>query len=424
MRLFAVLAAMLLVGMVSCRRIPDKRGGSARTYPTEIRGEPDVRVWVDSTRLKPGFTLSVTGAFDLVVQKHDKTTARGGGEDPVSVRIVPTARGVKVGRDEYAQAEIVPRGKARVLINGTPFPGSVKLSQYSRRTDRGKVPAVRVVVKLRMERYLEGVLPNEMPASWPLAALRAQAVASRSYALYSVKTRKSKAWDLRSSVASQVWKPSTRVPPAVRLAVYSTAGIVLSDNWQLFPAYFHSQCGGRTGNARYIFQVRDMTPLTGVRCANCQGRGETLRWRFSIRKQDVAARLKRRGVAVGKIAGVRLLDARGKKLKVIGRAVSVEVTQQEGKAKTMPMTTFREALGPGKSQMASSWCVLEASTDPDVIVITGRGYGHGVGMCQYGARFLAARSGEDLDYASILARYYTGARLIRVWGSDAPETAR
>ena len=229
-----------------------------------------------------------------------------------------------------------------------------------------------LIHKTSIENYLSSLLAKEMSPHWPLEALKAQAVAARTYALVQSERNESHFFDLENSEKHQVSGSFFDQSSSTRRAAEETRGVVLvSQNQRIIPAFFHSQCGGRT----YLPQKVWLTSVPGyrqVKCSYCHGLGMD-KWHRSLPRKRLHKILMERK------SGLRNVYLR----KRLGR-------------KFLPSHNFSVYSG----------------ADRDHVMIRGRGLGHGVGMCQYGA-FEMARRGKS--YREILAHYYPGLKLKKLY---------
>jgi stage II sporulation protein D len=408
-----VALAALAVQAVSCRLAPGPSERELALYPEEIGDAPGIRVLVQND-LKQA-TISVSGPYEIRAVPEDmENPVLGGGNGPLTTSVYPTKTGFILGdaddpraQAHYRSLKLVPLEGTRITVDGTDYGGEVIL--HSRGTDE---PRLRVVARVDIERYLTGVVPHEMYSNWPEAALRAQAVASRTYALYKIKTRSRLDYDVHDTTASQVWKPDQKVAPHIRMVVNSTRGVVMSDNWRLFPSYYSMRCGGETKDGADVFVSRHIAPLTGVRCPYCgQGPEAAGSWTFRLAPQELAELLREAGYAVGRVTRVQALDRHARPRESLGRVYDVAIHHQgPGRILTLPALRFRGALGGGKTRLASTY--FEVENGRDAITFRGRGNGHGVGMCQWGAHHLAE---NGHGYRSILDYYYRGHTLVKLW---------
>lgn len=238
---------------------------------------------------------------------------------------------------------------------------------------------------LPLEDYLVGVLGSEMPKSFPEEALKAQAVAARTYALNKKLEQYGQPYHLGSSVISQVYKGLDVEDPRTREAVETTRGLVMT--WQLQPieAYFHSSCGGRTETGIDALG-RDLPYLQAVDCP-C-GRLPTSHWTLDLKAADMKS----------------LGAAKGGAIKVQGRSSTGRARRVEVGARSFDAVTFRERIGYMKLKSLN----FEIAKSRDGWTVAGTGFGHGAGMCQWGARVYAEKG---WDFRKILLHYYPGVEL-------------
>ena len=358
----------------------------------------------------------------------------------------------------------------------TPTGRSLPLVGLGRRRYRGLVRVLpegdrlQAVNLLGLEHYLASVVGSEMPASWPAEALRAQAVAARTYALAQLKPEAP--FDLRSTVASQVYRGTEAETDSTRSAVAATRSLVLSHGGSLIDAVFHSSSGGSTENSGemwnrqlpYLVSVPDRDKLSPwhqwsvrfepdqlrrafqetagasrieVLAASSTGRvrrarvigpagsldlsGSELRQRLGLRSTLVQFRFEP-PLAPGPAGGITTATAEA-------NAVASALSRGGNRAAAGPSTAGLSAGGPppppplpgadGQGDRSTA-----AALDPTIagqlrqeplaaplpaLEVVGRGFGHGVGMSQWGAYGLAL---QGVSYVQILRHYYRGAQLV------------
>lgn len=260
-----------------------------------------------------------------------------------------------------------------------------------------------VVAWIDIEEYLLGVLAGEVPYKrWAPEALKAQAIVSRSYALYQMKARQAEPYDVETTEASQVFRWGNTGEPILRAAVNATRGQIVTSGGKLFPAYFHSTCGGATTAAERVFPDRTSTAaLCGAPCAFCQ-HSPAYQWSWQVEKAELGRRLGLNQPVLG-------LDA---PTDPSGRAERVRVRYAGGE-RTFPGNPFRLAVS--SRELKSLWWT-KVSDGGTFLRFEGRGFGHGVGMCQYGSDGMAraGRSGSE-----IVRHYFPGAELTALYGVTA-----
>jgi stage II sporulation protein D len=280
---------------------------------------------------------------------------------------------------------------ALVALLGAPPARAEELIRVLVRADPEQIE------ELRLEDYVAGVVSGEMPASFPPEALRAQAVAARSYAL----TRKIEAqvagrrWDIGTGVLAQVYVHGG-ASAAAKAAVEATAGEVLVLGMEPVEAYFHAVCGGET-EAGLPALGRDLPYLVPVPCGGCKG-APRARWTAKL----TAAELGLAAGLGGAATAARVVSRSG-----TGRAERVEVARGERKA-VLAASDLRQRLGYERLPSLA----FEVRQEDGEFVLAGRGRGHGAGLCQWGA---AGMGREGKGYREILAHYYPGTEVVRMY---------
>lgn len=251
---------------------------------------------------------------------------------------------------------------------------------------------LRAVNRLPMEDYLVATVGSEMPKQFPPEALKAQAVVSRTYALSRRMRREGEVIQLASSTLDQVYNGLSHESAETRAAVEATRGQVLVFDHEPIDAFFFSSCGGRTRDSRLVFGV-DAPYLRGSTCGDCDD-ASTASWRAVISKQTLSQKL-----------GVKIAS------------VQTEGTTTDGRPQAVVFSPSGPKLAPemlrkklGYTVIKSPW--LSVSCDATQCTFTGKGAGHGVGMCQWGARGMALKGN---DYRSIIQRYFPGSELKTIY---------
>jgi stage II sporulation protein D len=316
-----------------------------------------------------------------------------------------------------AERRLLPGGRARVrlegdllVLDGKTVDGAGLLFtstgsiRHSGRDLSGEVEVRRapgglaVIDVLPMEAYVTAVIGGEMPLSFPPEALKAQAVAARTFAVgKKIEAREQGLdFDLGSTVLDQVYPGVGRADARARAAAEATAGEVLVKDHRPIEAYFHSTCGGRTERGADALG-RDLPYLASVDCDRCRGSPS---WRWTVRVG---------GAELGRLLGLpgpvtRLAVTRTTST---GRVARVSV---EGSGQRLALDGVELRRRMGYERLPS--LAFTVRTSRGEFVLEGRGKGHGAGLCQWGAAG-RARAGEG--YRAILARYYPGAELTRMY---------
>ncbi|MCC8191352.1 MAG: SpoIID/LytB domain-containing protein [Planctomycetes bacterium] len=389
-------------------------------------GQPEIRVLV--AEALDSALLTINGRVRMEAVTTGMQTRSGVFSQSVTVDVIPTGQGVKVGEDLYVRVRLKNLDNQPLRLtwgsgsDETTIAIPHEIEMYGTHVnDGGRSRAkVRVLARLPIEDYLYGVVAGEVPTSWPLEALKAQAVASRSFAYFEVRRRQNDEYDVHASTRSQVWRPSLAVEPQVKRAVDSTAGIVITEKNALIKTFFHSECGGYTADARWVFTKTPILALSGVRCPRCSDpRNKPTSWTVTYTRQEIQQRLRRAGVlkGPGDIRVIQGLDAEGRAMgnRALGRVVTVQIAMAGDRGVTVrvPANEFRLAMGADRRNIASTYMTIEDGSEPR-ITFSGLGWGHGVGLCQHGAAFAADKL--RFEFIDILRLYYPGCKLVRLWG--------
>jgi stage II sporulation protein D len=281
---------------------------------------------------------------------------------------------------------------AYTQVNGKRYRGWVELRKK-------KNGLLLVVNDLDLEEYLMGVIAAEVPPDWEFEALKAQAVASRTYALYEKRNAGKRPYHILSTITSQVYNGVIGEDERAVRAVKETKGLVLTYRGKVIPAFYHANCGGHTENATETWGI-DAPYLKGVDC-ECQSILKDGLWEKRISVSLLADVLRRQGYRIYDILDIGIAG-----ITPAGRVRNVFLRSTRGTT-TVPAETLRSALG--STVIPSVFFELEMSGGE--AVFSGRGSGHGVGLCQWGAKEMA---GEGHDFKAILAHYYPGAVLARM----------
>jgi stage II sporulation protein D len=281
-----------------------------------------------------------------------------------------------------------------------------------------------VVNRLGVESYLLGVVSAEMGrrSSAELAALRAQAVVSRTYALRNLRRWRSQGFDLYGTVTDQAYGGVGVETPEGREAVSETRGRVLTYNGALIEAFYFSTCGGRTAGGLEVFRgasrpyLRSVPDIAENGAAYCSI-SPRYRWREEWSGQALRAGLQRylpRSAGAGTENVGDVVDVRVTQRSASGRVDQVTVDIGGSKVRVDGHTNirqvFRTPAGDLLRSTAFTLVATGAGRNVTRLVVDGMGAGHGVGLCQWGA-VGRARAGQT--YERILAAYYPGTRLER-----------
>lgn len=334
----------------------------------------------------------------------------------------------------------VPSGPHPALLVRPMMRGALK---YAGKEYRGQVllrpdpgGGLNVINLVDVEDYLLGVLPKEMSPSAPAEALKAQAIAARTYALKHARDFEKRGFGLKASEGSQVYQGIGAEHPATTSAVHATRGKVLTHGGELIHAWFSAACGGHTAANDQVWGGSPRAYARGAECGYCTI-FPRFHWSAEVPYDTLEERLAEVGRSVGTLNDVQI--EWGKR----GRAVKVRMVGDQGReelggnafrilAGHRHVRSLRFAplddpvgnilTGAGASKTGATM-PLEERAIRDIIgrrlgapgtqrtlILQGTGYGHGVGLCQWGARGMAEGGATA---ARILRHYYTGVKIQR-----------
>jgi len=432
----AGLVCVALLAGPSCQSIRSRVAGPiaspAMPSTSSLRGlpplpgtQPDVRV-----RLARGVErIAFGGDAALVVTSldSDEPTARASAPATIERR----RRGFRVrGSDERvwrfleaAALRVETEDGSPLTIEGTPYAGPMRLTAV----DRG-VRGFDVVEHTFLETYLPGVLARELYRSWRPQTYEAQAIAARSYALHE-RARRRRAgdhFDLEGTTADQAYGGLEAHRRAIE-GVRRTAGLVLTWEGGLLRSYYSSTCGGRAGSASDTwpatagFEFNRAGPIQASRRADHCAESPRFRWSVTRDRAALAKRLaafgEADGLAIRSIESVARVEP--SRVNPFGRPATYKVFDDAGRWWPLSGEQLRLAcnfsdvdLPPitGRTRVLSG--DIEMKPRGERMEITGRGFGHGVGMCQFGAERLAR---EGRDAVDILGHFYPDSALERAY---------
>lgn len=365
---------------------------SAAQESAKDSGTPVVRVAVakdaDSVKLFIAGDFKITDLISRNTLLEDKYLAE--------TMLTATPSGFKIGDAEVSASAIgiEPLGGTRAYINGRVFRGQIRVFKTE-----GKLTVVNAV---DLEEYLYGVIRNEVSTWWPMEALKAQAIAARTYALSQMKESKGKDYDVMADVSSQVYGGIFSEKWRTNRAVNQTKGKVLTYKGEIFPAFFHATCGGSTFDASNLWNI-DIPPLKGVKCDWCK-KSPHYYWERWMPVEDAERKLESAGYPLGDILGFEPM-----RRAVSGRILELRVKGSQGDA-VLLAKDFRRMMGTDIIRSTN----FKVTVIGEYVAFEGLGWGHGVGLCQWGAYYMS-RAGKKAD--EILYFYYPGAEVADAYGA-------
>lgn len=259
------------------------------------------------------------------------------------------------------------------------------------------------VEEMDVESYLMGVVAGEMKNTWPIEALKAQAILARTFTMKFVGSKRSgyDGADISTDVREAQAYNAEDVNERIREAVNETRGIVMSADGEFPYAWFHAHSGGKTELPTKALEYSENPPYLSVVESNESEDApeEVKRWKARFTLDEVQKACEGAGVETGAVTQFEIGE-RGES----GRAVTFLVNGKEVSA-----PAFR--LQIGASELKST-LIDSIEVDGEGITFTGSGFGHGVGMSQWGA-YEMAKEGKSAE--EIVMHYFTGVELVELW---------
>lgn len=295
----------------------------------------------------------------------------------------------KTGLSILNSNEILHISGTNLVVNHQRFGGDLFLIHRGLNID--------VVIKVPIEDYVLGVVAGEMPLSWPIETLKAQAIAARSYVLSVMQFRRKNNFDVDNHTADQVYVPLNENKRSLQyknilLAVRETKGQYLSKlaNNSPVKTFYHSDCGGQTTSVQKVWGKSEVNLGTTVDPYCPQN--PKARWKLVMPLLNFT-----------QLIGGEIISVKNESPQSESRVIEV-VIQNQGKISHLNSQKLREKIG--FDLIKSTRFQIEKKNNQ--IVFQGVGYGHGVGLCQWGSYKLALLG---KDYQQILKHYYPQARL-------------
>ncbi|WP_168198266.1 SpoIID/LytB domain-containing protein [Crassaminicella thermophila] len=331
-----------------------------------------------------------------------------------------------------------------IQLDGKSFRGTIIINRY---LDSD----LTVINQLDLEEYLYGVVPREISGDWPLEAQKAQAVAARSYAIVNLNRHKDYGFDLCSTIHCQVYGGYSSENPITRRAVDETKGEVLTYNGKVVTAFYHSNSGGHTEDSESVWS-NSLGYLRGVEDPYSIGEPND-KWTKVYTREQIEEILASNGLSVGRLENITVEERskNGRVLKVVFYGSKGNKTLEKGQIRNIfgynnIKSTWFDIMSNADSTVkvlsdlnelpqeirtvnkyiitaegikeielqnkymdnGNKMKVIPTPTGSDQYLFTGKGWGHGLGMSQWGAKKMAE---EGFKYKQILTHYYTGTKI-------------
>lgn len=332
-------------------------------------------------------------------------------------------------------------GNDIISVDGKKYRGEIIIRRYTGSD-------MTVINYLGLDEYLYGVLPKEMSGDWPIEALKAQAVAARNYAVANVHKHAEYGFDVCSTIDCQVYGGYGVEKPRSNMAVDETTGTILTYDGKIVTAFFHSNSGGRTENSENIWSI-SLPYIRGVDDEFSIGAPNSA-WTKIYTPAQIQNILNSNGMSIGSITNIYAEEysenGRVLSLKIEDSSKEITLLKEKTRAlfgyydiksmcfdlttdvdlyvqgveadsltkKSLNKVSILSADGVSKTTPGKTYKVFDGdgytTTDgvPSQYIFSGKGWGHGLGMSQWGARKMAELG---YTYEDILKHYYTGTTI-------------
>jgi stage II sporulation protein D len=313
------------------------------------------------------------------------------------------------------EVNIIPRGNNnRLIANKSKYRGMMKFLPNGMNLEMINI--------VYMEDYLKGVVPPEIGKriEEEIEAVKAQAIAARTYAMAHLQQYQGKPYDMKSSIIDQVYEGFSVEDKLINQAIELTSGEVLFYNDEYVNAFYHSTCGGMTDDVNSVWDRKEVPYLKAVKDDDACSWSKYFKWTEIFTEQQLRGRIEQymssdrgRDLRIGQIKDIEILSTTPG-----GRIHELVVVTEYDRFK-FKKDRIRWVIGRTSNPdliLPSDRFQIELKKDKkgivEKIIFKGNGYGHGVGMCQCGAIGL---SRQGWTYNNILTHYYTGVELKKLY---------
>ena len=393
----------------------------------------------------------------VLVGKNNEQAARFAAKEKVAVAMKAgqlTINGQQVKSPELSVQPVEKKANFVIEVNKRRYWGKITLRISTRQS------GVTVINTIDIEQYLYGIVAREISPDWPLEAIKAQAVAARSYALHNLKKHRDDGYDVCATTDCQVYSGIDKEAARSTQAVNETRGLVLRFDGQIIPAFFHSSSGGFTENSENVWGTT-LPYIRGV--IDYDQQSPHFRWSKEITPQELDTLLAKAGYSIGNLQAVTVSDLGKPPISssdrgISGRVKSIGFTGAKGSvlltgnrlrsllglnstlfdvkiitpapaAIDVPITDAFGDKGKKKIEinvkpMEQTGYLMDQSRihritgrNQEKIVFSGYGWGHGLGLSQWGAKAMAdkAPAGDTTYFRQILKHYYQGVDIVKLY---------
>jgi len=363
-------------------------GYGARASSPLIR----VKILQDKSRVE----VRATGSYRI--RALDLARERSFPSSHSILTIEASQQGIQASGEMWGRELLIkPEGADSLIrVNSRRYRGQIIVQQ--------KNSSLEIINELPLEEYLWGVIKAEISPDWPRACVLAFTIAARTYAFKKLQDSSSRTtgYHVSSEQDDQVYRGVEGEDSLSRERVNETRGKILTYLGEVIEAKYHACCGGYTASLEDVWGGKGY-PYLVAKLDNFCKESSYFKWTFEIEARRLRELLKKRGLILGRLYRIEPLE-----FDVVGRRVKrLQIKHQEGEIE-LTGTELRRLLGEGNLR---STLFTVKRVGPD-FAFEGRGWGHGVGLCQEGAKVMGERG---YTYKEILEFYYPGTLLETVY---------
>ena len=350
-----------------------------------------VRMLQDKSRVQVG----ATGSYKI--QTPDSVKELSFPSSHSAIIIEASQQGIRASGKTWGSRVLIKpeQGDCLIRVNSRRYRGQIIVQQ--------KNSLLEIINELPLEEYLWGVIKPEISPLWPRASILAFTIAARTYAFKKLQdpSTRTMGYHISGEQDDQVYRGVEGEDPRSRALVNETRGKILTYLGEVIESSYHACCGGYTASLKDVWGGKDR-PYLVAKPDNFCGRSPYFSWEFRIEAERLRERLRKRGLILGRLYRIKVLEfdegRRVKRLQIEHKGGKMELTGKE----------FRNLIGGGN--LRSTLFTVER-WGPH-FVFKGKGWGHGVGLCQEGAKVMGE---QGYRYQEILEFYYPGTTIENVY---------
>ena len=402
------LYVFLLLLIVGC--------GASKKFTREDRFSDEItkdnssliRVLLDEKINSFNYTIDNT-----VIIKNEQKTISGVDKGNI-LHFSSDGNNVKLNLDDKTYSakyfQILPENTRSIKVSDKYYKGAFRIASQNNK--------IQVINTVTLEEYIKGVVPMEMPVgkgTENFEALKAFAICVRTYAIKKLNSANN--YDIFNDTRDQVYGGESSEQIISNKAITETRGLILTFNNSPAATFYHSTCGGYTEDGTNVFSVKNAPYLQSIKDGDeplCNI-SPKFQWTETYPELEFINRLRTAGLVTGpewKLAAINI-NSRFKS----GRVNELQITLQGDSVKDRVVKIYgnniRKIIRTSDNSSILNSCFFDLNVDyKNNVVISGKGYGHGVGLCQWGSINLS-RQGKDFVY--ILNHYYPGTKILRYY---------